>query len=86
MYQSFQLTGLKGDMRKKTKKFLVDYHHDNADWSFEIDAYDWNDARERVKKLCYARVAGTNIHNVPFIGLAVYIYIKVINQLKGRVK
>lgn len=33
---------------KPTKKFLCSYHHGGAQWSLEIDAYDWADAEARV--------------------------------------
>lgn len=36
---------------KPTKIFLTRYYHDNAWWCTKIQAYDWNDAEIRCKKL-----------------------------------
>ena len=50
---------------RPTKKFLCSYHHDGADWSMTIDAYDWEDASERCKKLGWLRLEGEFVASVP---------------------
>ena len=49
----------------KTKPFLCSYHHDDAEWSITIDAYDRADAEARIKKLGYLRLDGELIATVP---------------------
>lgn len=34
-----------------TKQFLADYFHDDARWALLIDAYDFDDAEVRCRKL-----------------------------------
>lgn len=36
---------------RPTKKFDCSYYHDRAWWGVTIDAYDWEDAQARAKKL-----------------------------------
>ena len=53
--------------KRKTKKFLCEYTHDGCNWGFEIHAYDWQDARERLRKMCFGRVIGTNVFTIPVL-------------------
>jgi hypothetical protein len=48
-----------------TEKFCCSYRHDGADWAVMIEAYDWDDAEARVKKLGYLRLDGKLIATVP---------------------
>lgn len=50
---------------KPTKEFLCSYHHDGAEWSVNIHAYDWKDAEERCKKLGWLRLDGEVVAKVP---------------------
>ena len=52
-------------MFKPTKKFLFSYYHDGCWWSLTIDAYDQQDARERLQKLPLAKYDGQLIMTVP---------------------
>lgn len=53
------------NINSKTKNFLCSYHHDGAEWSITIQAYDRDDAEARVKKLGYLRLDGELIATVP---------------------
>lgn len=50
---------------KPTKPILTSYYHDGSWWSLEIHAYDWDDARERLKKLPLAKVDGIIEMTIP---------------------
>jgi hypothetical protein len=50
---------------KETKKFLCHYRHDDAQWSIIIDAYDFEDAEVRIKKLGYLILDGELMGIVP---------------------
>jgi hypothetical protein len=49
---------MKTPSEKKFKTYLFSYTHDNAEWGFEIQAEDEEDARLRVSKLMYAKYDG----------------------------
>jgi hypothetical protein len=40
-------------------KYLFEYYHDGAQWSIVIPASSEEDAKERIRKLPYARLLGT---------------------------
>lgn len=66
-------------MDKPTKQYLCSYHHDHCEWSIIINAYDWEDAEARVKKLGYLRLDGELMAIIParFGWLArIYIWIR----------
>lgn len=49
----------------KTRQFLCSYHHDGAQWSVTLDAYDFQDAEARCKKLGFLRLDGELIATIP---------------------
>jgi len=49
----------------KTKPFLCSYHHDGAEWSLTLHAYDFEDAAARCKKLGFLRLDGEIMAVVP---------------------
>lgn len=42
----------------ETKTFLVSYNHEGARWGIEIQARDFADAQERLKRIAFAQVDG----------------------------
>lgn len=50
---------------KKTKPFVCVYNHDGAEWCITIHAYDWDDAKARVKKLGFLKLDFELIATVP---------------------
>ncbi|RJQ47519.1 MAG: hypothetical protein C4528_04825 [Gammaproteobacteria bacterium] len=47
------------------KTYLFSYHHDGAQWNFEIPAKDAEDAKTRLAKLVYAKLDGELIAKLP---------------------
>lgn len=70
---------------KKTKLFLCSYHHDGCEWSVKLDAYDWEDAEARVKKLGYLRLDGELLVTIPAkAGFIARTACQLRNALKGQ--
>lgn len=40
------------------RKFLFEYHFDNADWAFHVFAKDAAEAKEKIKQVALARYKG----------------------------
>ena len=58
--------------------YLVSYRHDGSEWSLELPASSYDDARQRLDKLVFARVDGELVAKVPaslgpFATLAVWL-------------
>ena len=53
------------NINSKTKSFLCSYHHDGAEWSVTIQAYDRQDAEARLKKLGFLRLDGELVATLP---------------------
>lgn len=49
---------------RPTKRFLTEYYHDDATWSVDIYAYDFEDAAVRCKKLSL-RLLGEHMMSIP---------------------
>jgi len=56
---------MKNPSSKKFKTYLFSYTHNNAEWGFEIQAENEEDARLRVAKLMYARYDGELAMKIP---------------------
>lgn len=64
------------------KTFLFSYRHDGAEWSFEIQATDEQDAKARVDRLCFATYDGELVAKLPVqAGLLVRFYVLARNLL-----
>lgn len=50
---------------KPTFEFVCSYYHDGTWWAVSIQAYDWEDAEARVKKLGNLRLDGQVVARVP---------------------
>ena len=50
---------------EKLKTFLVSYRHDEGEWSLELKARDYADAKARLARLSFATVDGELIAKVP---------------------
>ena len=68
--------------RDKTKPFVCSYFHDHSQWSLTIDAYDWDDAEARCRKLGL-KLDGELVATVPLrLGLFARIACAVRNWLQ----
>ena len=47
------------------KTFLVSYRHNGAEWNIELPALDYDDAKDRLARLCFASVDGEIIATIP---------------------
>ena len=56
---------MKNPSPEKFKTYLFSYTHNNAEWGFEIQAENEEDARSRVSKLMYARYDGELAMKIP---------------------
>lgn len=45
--------------------YLFNYHHDGANWSFEVQAKDEEDAKSRVAKMAWAQLDGKLYGKIP---------------------
>lgn len=52
---------------RPTKKFLTQYYHDGRWWCSSIDAYDWDDAEARCRKLGM-QLDGEHVMTIPACG------------------
>ena len=52
---------------EKYKTFLFTYNYDDAKWQLQIKAKTEEEARERVKRLYYAKYEGRLILTIPVI-------------------
>jgi hypothetical protein len=65
------------------KTYLFSYRHQDAEWSFEVQADDERDARVRVYKMGMARFDGALIVKVPtYVGLVMRPIVWLRNKLK----
>ena len=56
---------MKNPSQEKFKTYLLSYTHDNAEWGFEIQAENEDDAKLRVSKLMYAKYDGELAMKIP---------------------
>lgn len=56
---------MKNPSQEKFKTYLFSYTHDSAEWGFEIQAEDEEDAKLRVSKMMYARYDGELALKIP---------------------
>ncbi len=56
---------MKNPSPEKFKTYLFSYTHNNAEWGFEIQAENENDAKLRVSKMMYARYDGELAMKIP---------------------
>ena len=49
----------------KFRTYLIRYRHDGAEWSIELPARSYEDAKARLGKLAYANVDGELIFKLP---------------------
>lgn len=56
---------MKNPSQEKFKTYLFSYTHDNAEWGFEIQAENEDDAKLRVSKLMYAKYDGELAMKIP---------------------
>lgn len=50
---------------QKLKTYLFSYHHDGANWSFDVQAKDEEDAKSRVAKMAWAKLDGKLYAKIP---------------------
>lgn len=50
---------------EQLKTFLVSYRHDGCEWSLELKARDFNDAKARLARMSFATVDGELVAKVP---------------------
>lgn len=60
------------------KTYVLTYRHDGAEWTLELPAKSWDDARRRINSLCFARIDGELVQRIPasvgwFVPLVVWI-------------
>lgn len=77
------------ELGRTWKTFGCSYWHDDAWWTFQIKAPDWDDARARVAKLGSAKLDGELVATIPctpntvgIVGAIVTIFCDIANRLR----
>jgi len=72
---------MKKPSQKKFKTYLFSYTHNNAEWGFEIQAENEDDAKLRVSKLMYAKYDGELAMKIPSqLGILPRLLIMLLNS------
>ncbi|MBE9559799.1 MAG: hypothetical protein IMF15_03370 [Proteobacteria bacterium] len=72
---------MKNPSQEKFKTYLFSYTHDNAEWGFEIQAENEDDAKLRVSKLMYAKYDGELAMKIPSqLGIFPRLIIMLLNS------
>ena len=50
---------------RELNTYLFSYHHDGANWSFEVQAKDEEEAKSRVAKMAWAQLDGKLYAKLP---------------------
>ena len=57
------------DLDDGFKKFVVEYTFGNSQWILLIDARNWEEAEERMRRIgAYGRIKGEHVATIPAIG------------------
>ena len=67
--------------KQETEKFVCEYYHDSSKWQQTIDAYDFEDAQVRAKKLSMTLLGKQLVQAPGVIKWLVLFYCRIRNFL-----